>query len=146
MSDKERQSRHREAIRYIQYASEILRSKAQKKNKYYEDDKYVQMACATAYNGVLIATETYLAMKGKAIEKKKYARVNVDDYRTRLTKIDKGMLKTFNTAYEILHLLGYYEGETKADVILSGIDAAIDLINKIKPVGGSDLKFEQIPA
>ncbi len=146
MSSKERQSRHREAIRYIENASEILRTKARKKNKYYEDDKYVRMACATAYNAVLIAADTYLAMKGKAVEKKKYARVNVADYRTRLAKLDKGMLKTFNSAYEILHIVGYYEGETKYDVIRSGIDAAIDLINEIKPSGESDLTLEQFPS
>lgn len=145
MSGKERQSRHREAIRYIENASEILRTKARKKNKYYEDDKYVRMACATAYNGVLLAADTYLAMKGKTIEKRKGSRVSVDDYRSRLGKIDKTMLKTFNTAYEILHLVGYYEGETRFDVIRSGIDSAIDLINEIKPAGEPDLKLEQIP-
>ncbi len=145
MSGKERQSRHREAIRYIENASEILRTKARKKDKYYEDDKYVCMACATACNGVLLAADTYLAMKGKSIEKKKGARISVDDYRTRLVKIDKTILKTFNTAYEILHLVGYYEGETKFDIIRSGIDAAIDLINEIKPSGVPDLKLEQIP-
>jgi len=145
MSSKERQSRHREAIRYIENASEILRTKARKKDKYYEDEKYVRMACATAYNGVLLAANTYLAMKGKSIEKKKGARVSVDDYRSRLGRIDNKFLKTFNTAYEILHLVGYYEGETKYGVIREGMDSAVDLINQIKPSGEPDLKLEQIP-
>ncbi len=141
MSSKEKQNRYREAVRYISNASEILRTKAKKKDKYYEDDKYVRMACATAYNGTLVATEAYLEMKGKPIEKKKWARINVDDYRTRLAKLDKSVLRSFNTAYEILHLVGYYEGETKASIILGGIDAAIDIINQIKPVGEPDLQL-----
>jgi hypothetical protein len=104
------------------------------------------MACATAYNGVLLAADTYLEMMGKAIEKKKGARVSVDDYRTRLAKLDKSVLKNFNTAYEILHLVGYYEGETKSDIIRSGIDSAIDVINQIKPAGEADLQLNQLPS
>jgi hypothetical protein len=95
---------------------------------------------------VLLAADTYLEMKGKAIEKKKGARVSVDDYRTRLAKLDKSVLKNFNTAYEILHLVGYYEGETKSDIIRSGIDSAIDVINQIKPAGEADLQLNQLPS
>lgn len=146
MSTKERQNRYREAVRYINNASEILRTKANKKDKYYQDDKYVRMACATAYNGVLLAADTYLEMKGKSIEKKKGSRVKVEDYRTRLAKIDNKILKNFNTAYEILHIVGYYEGETKSDIIRSGIDSAIDVINQIKPSGEVDLVLDEIDA
>jgi uncharacterized protein (UPF0332 family) len=146
MSTKERQNRYREAVRYITNATEILRTKGQKKDKYYQDDKYVRMACATAYNGVLLASDTYLEMKGKSIERKKGRRVSVDDYRIRLAKLDKSVLKNFNTAYEILHLVGYYEGETKSDIIRSGIDSAIDLINQIKPAGEADLQLNLLPA
>ena len=143
---RKRMNPYTEALSYITSASQILSTKAQKKDKYYQDDKYVRMACATAYNGVLLAADTYLEMKGKAIEKKKGARVSVDDYRTRLAKIDKSMLRTFNTAYEILHLVGYYEGETNYSVIRAGIDSAIDLINQIKPAGESDLQLNQLPS
>ena len=146
MSTKERQSRHQEAVRYIQNALEILRTKAKKKDKYYQDDKYVSTACATAYNGVLLAANTYLEMKGKSIDKKAGARINVDDYRTRFVKLDKSILRTFNTAYEILHIVGYYEGETKFDIIRSGIDAALDIINTIKPSGEPDLLLDQLAA
>ena len=142
MSTKERQNRYREALRYISNASEILRTKAKKKDKYYEDDKYVRMACGTAYNGVLLAAETYLEMKGKSIEKKKGTRIKVEDYRTRLAKIDLKVLKTFNTASEILHLVGYYEGETKYGVIREGLDSAVDLINQIRPAGESNFELE----
>jgi hypothetical protein len=95
---------------------------------------------------VLLASDTYLEMKGKSIERKKGRRVSVDDYRIRLAKLDKSVLKNFNTAYEILHLVGYYEGETKSDIIRSGIDSAIDLINQIKPAGEADLQLNLLPA
>lgn len=144
MSIKERQNRYREAVRYINNAVEILRTKANKKEKYYQDDKYVRMACATAYNGLLLAADTYLEMKGKAIEKKKGSRIKVEDYKSRLAKIDNKILKNFNTAYEILHIVGYYEGETKYAVIQAGMDSAVDIINQIKPTGETDLVLEEI--
>jgi Domain of unknown function (DUF5618) len=146
MSTKERQNRYREAVRYINNASEILRTKGQKKDKYYQDDKYVRMACATAYNGVLLASDTYLEMKGKAIVKKKGARVNVDDYRKRFTMLNKKVLDSFNTAYGILHIEGYYEGVTNYSAIQAGIDAALDIINQIKPAGEADLQLNQLSA
>jgi Domain of unknown function (DUF5618) len=144
MSIKERQNRYREAVRYINNATEILRTKGKKKDKYYQDDKYVRMACATAYNGVLLAADTYLEMKGKSIEKKKGARVNVDDYRKRFTVLNKKVLNDFNSAYGILHIEGYYEGVTSYAAIRAGLDSAVDLINQIKPTGETDLVLEEI--
>jgi hypothetical protein len=43
------------------------------------------------------------------------------------------MLNYLNSAYEILHLWGYYDGIGKADVVKSGFDDAYTLIEKIKP-------------
>jgi hypothetical protein len=133
MSIKDRETSYREALRYVENATEMLRTKAGKKDKYYEDPKYVRMACGAAYNGALLALNTYLEMKGKPLVKKKGQRISVEDYRLSLASIDSRMLKNFNTAYRILHLEGYYEGETKQTVILAGIDSAMDILNKIKP-------------
>lgn len=58
----------------------------------------------------------------------------MDDYRARLASFDSRMLNNFNTAYRVLHLQGYYEGETKQSVILAGIDSAMDILNGIKPL------------
>ena len=88
MSTKEKEMRYREAVRYMENASEILRTKGKKKNRYYEDEKYVRMACATAYNAVLLAAETFLEMKGEGIQRKKYSRFNVDHFRKGLAKVD----------------------------------------------------------
>ncbi len=141
MSTEEKAASYNEAVRYIENATEILRTKGKKKDRYYEDAKYVKMACGTAYSGVLLALETFFKMKGVPLEAKRHGRTNVKDYVDKLAKVDSKLLKEFNTAYRLLHLEGYYEGETKYDVIRSGIDSAIQIINKIKPQGLSGLKM-----
>src|SRR6266850_3595764 len=118
MGVRDRETRYREVLRYINNATEMLRTKAGKQGKYYEDPKYVRMACGTAYNAALLALGAYLEMKGKPLVRKKGKRLSVDDYRARLASLDSRMLKLFNTAYRILHLEGYYEGETRQGVIL----------------------------
>jgi hypothetical protein len=140
MSTKERESRYREAVRYLQNATELLRTKARKKDKYYQDEKYVRMACGTAYSATLLALNTYLEMKGKPLKKVK-GRLSVDDYRKHLAPVDTKLLQAFNTAYNVLHLSGYYDGETKQGVIREGLDSAIEIINKIKPAGLEGLRL-----
>ncbi len=135
MSTREKEMHYREAVRYLENAADILSNKAGKEGKYYRDAKYVRMACGSAYNGTLLALDTFFEMKGNPIERKKKQRISVDEYRKKLTLLDKKLLKTFNTAYEILHLVGYYEGETNYLVIQAGMDSAIDVVNKIKPAG-----------
>ena len=141
MSTKEKEMRFREAVRYLENASDILRTKANKKDRYYQDEKYVRMACATAYNAVLLATESFLEMKGEVIKKKKNSRLNVDHFRKGLAKVDNKVLDEFNTAYRVLHLEGYYEGERNYATIRSGMDSATQIINKIKPTGLENFKL-----
>lgn len=141
MSTKEKETRFREAVRYMENASDILRTKARKKDRYYEDGKYVRMACATAYNAVLLAIETYLEIKGKSIKQKKGSRINVKDFQRSLAAIDNKILNDFNTTYQILHLDGYYDGVTNFNVIREGMDSAIHIINKIKPIGADNIRL-----
>lgn len=140
MSTKEKADNYREAVRYMENASEILRTKAKKDDGYYQDRKYVKMASGTAYYAVLLAMETYLASKGKAIVKPRKGRIDVDDYRRRVGTIDKKMLDLFNTTYNVLHLAGYYDGELSAGVIREGMIAATEIINKIRPAGLAGIK------
>ena len=121
---------HSEAMRYMENAKENLQ-KAQKEGKYFNDQKYVRAACGIAYSGLLEGLDGYLLLKG--IKAKGKERKSVEFYQRNITKIDKKMLNTFVSAYQILHLSGYYDGITKADVIKSGFDDAYTLINKIKP-------------
>jgi hypothetical protein len=43
------------------------------------------------------------------------------------------MVSFLNTAYDILHLEGYYRGEMSIKIIEGGFDAAYKIIDKIKP-------------
>ena len=133
MSTREKENKYREALRYLENASEILKQKANKKDNDYEDAKYVRMACGTAYSGTLLAIDTFLEIKGKSLKKR--SRLSVEDYRKQLTVLDKKLLKTFNTAYQVLHLFGYYDGGTNSNVIKEGLESAKEIINKIKPAG-----------
>ena len=121
---------HSEAMRYMDNAKENLQ-KAQKEGKYYNDEKYVKMACGTAYSGLLEGLDGFLLLKG--INAKGKERKSVEFYQRNITKIDKKMLNTFVNAYKILHLSGYYDGIQSVNVLMEGFDDAYTLINKIKP-------------
>ena len=120
-----------EAMRFMNNAKECLQ-KAKKEDRFYHDTKYVKMACGTAYSGVLVALDGYLTLKG--IEKpKKKLRKSIEYYQENLAKLDKKLLSYVNSAYQILHLMGYYDGVLNADVIKAGFEDAYTIIEKIKP-------------
>jgi len=121
-----------EAIRYMDNAKECLK-KAKKEDNYYQDSKYVSMACGTAYKGVLIALDGFFRLKGIHSSDKKRVRKSIEYYQSNITKIDQKMLKTLNSAYIILHLSGYYDGIEDVRVVNAGFDNAYTLIEKIKP-------------
>ena len=121
------------AMRYMDNAKEYL-THAKKDGKFYQDAKYVSTACGTAYKGVLIALDGFLLLKG--VEKPKgRARKSIEYYQDNIAKLDSKMLKYLNSAYQILHLSGYYDGIERADVIKAGFDDAYTIIEKIKPNG-----------
>ena len=111
-------------------AKEYLKN-AKKEDGFYLDKKYVKTACGTAYSRVLVALDGFLTLKD--LKPKGKERKSVEFYQRNITKIDKKMLNTFISAYEILHLWGYYDGITKASVVKDGFDLAYTLIDKIKP-------------
>jgi len=120
-----------ESERYLNNARELLK-KAGRDNGYYRDGKYVRSACGTAYLGLLLAADAYLNKKGKVILKKKGSRKNVDDYRNLFSQMNRKVLHSFNSAYNILHIYGYYDGERDSKVIKLGIEAFEELINAAK--------------
>ena len=120
-----------EAIRYMENAKDFLKN-AKKEGKFYHDPKYVKVACGTAYNGMLVALDGFLKIKGVDKPKGK-VRKSIEYYQSNITKIDKKMLDYINSAYEILHLWGYYDGITKVNVVKEGFDDAYKIIEKIKP-------------
>ena len=120
-----------EAERFLHNARELLK-KAGRENGYYRDGKYVRSACGTAYLGSLLAADAYSAKKGKSILKKKGSRKNVEDYRKLFAQMNKKVLHNFNSAYNILHIYGYYDGELNSKVINAGIEAYEELIEEAK--------------
>ena len=120
-----------EAMRYMDNAKECLQ-KAQKEGIYYNDQKYVKMACGTAYSGMLVALDGFLTLKDVVLPKGK-DRKSIEFYQNNLAKLDRKMLNTLNSAYEVLHLWGYYDGITRVTVVRDGFEDAYLLIDKIKP-------------
>jgi hypothetical protein len=134
-----------EAIRYMDNAKETLK-KARRDGSHYVDRKYVRTACGTAYNGILIALDAWLAVKGiqkptrqqlRDTGKKRKLRqkphISIDYYKPHVAQLDGKLSKCLLSAYDILHLYGYYDGETNVKAIESGFDDAYEIINKIKP-------------
>jgi len=127
-----------EAIRYMNNAKETLKRAEKQDDGYYRDAKYVRTACGTAYLGVLRAIDAWLAIKGLPISGKKMQK-SIDLYEYTIAKIDKKMLSRLKSAYNILHLEGYYREETNMKAIEGGFDAAYEIIDKIKPENPVDV-------
>jgi uncharacterized protein (UPF0332 family) len=119
-----------EANRYMDNAKDTLK-KARKVNNRYEDKKYVRTACGIAYNAVLIALDAMLEQKGVKLKKGK--RKSIEFYVMHIAKTDRKLLDELNSAYEILHLDGYYEGRQDARVVARGFELAYKIINRIRP-------------
>src|SRR6218665_3650671 len=93
---------HKEVIRYMENAKDILRKKAKKRDDFYhcQDAPHVSTACGTAYKALLFALDACLELKGKPI-KVKNNRKNADDYRRALSD-DRKMLNYYNVTWEAL--------------------------------------------
>ncbi|MBO9640448.1 MAG: DUF5618 family protein, partial [Siphonobacter aquaeclarae] len=75
-----------------------------------------------AYSGVLLALDTVLGAKRKG-------RKSVEWYKEELGKIDKKMLSTFISAYEVLHLSMSYDGIPDVEIAQTGLKRADQLID-----------------
>jgi hypothetical protein len=123
---------HAEAMRYMDNAKKTLKMAEKRDDGLYNDVKYVQVACGTAYLGVLIALDAWLTMKGVDIPVKRN-HTNIKFYLTNVGGLDMKMLGHLNSVYNILHLDGYYRKETSIKSIEAGFDRAYYIIDKIKP-------------
>ena len=121
-----------EAIRYMDNAKKALKEAGKEDNSYYKDDKYVRTACGVAYLGVLRALDAWLKVKGVELPKKKKSK-SIEYYMDSVAKLDGKMRSRLSSAYNALHLAGYYWGERKIKMIDSGFEDAYEIIDKIKP-------------
>ena len=122
---------HAEAVRYMDNAKEALQ-KSRKDDYYYSDKKYVRTACAIAYSGILLALDAWFVLKGIPKPSKKQ-RKSIEYYMSNVAQIDKKLAAFLHSAYNVLHLDGYYDGETNVKVIAAGFEIAYKIIEKIKP-------------
>jgi len=125
---QEKEKSFEEALRYLSNAYHNL-DKAGKEDKFYKDKKYVKSACGIAYSGVLVALDAYLRMKDIPKPKNRPSR---EYYQGHLAKLDKKLLGSYNIVYQILHLVGYYDGFTHIPTIQTGFEQAQFIIQKLK--------------
>jgi hypothetical protein len=93
----------------------------------------VRTACGTAYNGVLLALDTYLMLKDVELPKKKKRR-SIEFYEQNISKIDEKLLNYVDTAYNVLQMYACEDSRyPNTSVINEGFDVAYEIINKIKP-------------
>ncbi len=135
-------TRHREALRYLKNAKEILRSVSIEDNTY-TDIKGVQEACGTAYLAILKAIDEYLISRG--IDEKKLPQ-SVDGYRKYLRKylsVHNGkLMREFEKLYKGLHIAGYYRGLPEdVNAIKDYFKATKNFIEKIQSVLKSSIPY-----
>ncbi|MEP9410095.1 MAG: DUF5618 family protein [Candidatus Brocadia sp.] len=115
-----------EASRYFENAKELL-NKSKIEGDRYEDIKYVQEACGTAYLAILKAIDEYLLKAGVDI---KDLPQSVDGYWEMLRKylaVPNGKLtREFEKLYKELHIAGYYRG------LIEDVNAIKDIFKSAK--------------
>ena len=110
-----------ESLRYLTNAKEILSTKANKEDGYYQDKKYVKLAGHAAYSGVLVALD-------EALNRPKKVRVSVDWYQKELAMRDKKVLNYFNEVYQYFHLVMGYDGFGKEKTATDTFEVALKII------------------
>lgn len=113
-----------EAKRYMENAKTILREKAKKNGKEYEDSKYTRMAGNCMWNGCLIALKDALGLKTKRSQ-----RLGIDDFKEAAGKKDRKLLRNVVDGYNIMHLSMGYDGVRSAGVASEGMRYMSDIID-----------------
>ena len=110
-----------EALRYLENAADILKTKGNQEFNFYMDKKYVKMASHTAYTGVLFALDHALKLPKKS-------RNTEQEYVKALSAQNRKMMIHFDRVYHIFHLSGGYDGNGDKRTLEAGFDAANELI------------------
>jgi len=125
---------YREAYRYYEDARERLRETSVIHNRY-QDPKVVSEACGTCYLAVLLALDGYLLTRGVSPSNlPKTTTEYWSSIKERLAHNGK-IQDAFNTAWEELHVAGYYRGFSSVGMIKDGFQNArwiLDTLSKIK--------------
>ena len=115
-----------EPIRYFENAKELLHKSSIEGDRY-EDIKYVQEACGTAYLAILKAIDAYLIKRGVS---QKDLPQSVEGYRDMirkyLTPYNGKLTREFEKLYKELHIAGYYRG------LIEDVNALKDIFKSAK--------------
>ena len=79
--------------------------KAQKVNNEYTQNKYVRSACGTLYLGLLIIMDEILFFYNQSLQR---GEKNYANYMAKIKKLNQSWAKSYQDAYNLLHLKGYY--------------------------------------
>ncbi|WP_439556044.1 DUF5618 family protein [Dyadobacter sp.] len=115
-----------EARRHIDNAKDFLSNNAKKEDGLYHDKKYVKIAGHTAYTGILLVLNELLGEKNRKTPK------SVEWYQYELSRVDKSLLSSFTTAYQILHIDMGYQGSKSADLAKLGLQHAEKIISWVE--------------
>lgn len=117
-----------EATRLMNNAHKELQ-KADRNGKIYRDVKHLRLACGAAYLAALKAIDGIFLLRNVPKPKR---RASIEYYHDGVARLDKKMLNSLNTAYQVLHLDGYYDGLNDIRVIKIGFEEAEFIIHKLK--------------
>jgi hypothetical protein len=126
-----KQEAYAEAMRYVQKARKILQKAGKEDNDHYHNRKYVRRACGTAYSGALVALDAWLQLNNVPEAEAKHKSISY--YRKSTGQIDRKLFYDVDDAYDILYLSGHYEGNLRVPTIQVGFNAALGIIERIKP-------------
>jgi len=112
-----------EAMRYYKNAKEILHS-AKIEYNLYEDTKPVAEASGLCYLGVLKAINGYLILRGVNEEELPQSYAGYLKLLSQYLAHDGKVRSSFTSAYELLHILGYYRGGRNVEGIKIGFQKA----------------------
>ncbi len=115
------------AISHIENAKLTLKL-AGKKDGEYANVQHLQTAAEIAYNEVLLAIDEYLLRK----EGLEYVKAqNIEEYRTRLVKHDKKLIRLLNQAYAHLYICLYYHGIPSSRIMSKGLSVSLKIMEYI---------------
>jgi Domain of unknown function (DUF5618) len=123
-----------EARRKLQNARAILKEQPLVDGHFYADPKYVQTACGIGYLGALEALDAVIAPpsgKNKA--------ESIEAYYAGIQQLNSQQRQLYNelhTAYELLHIGGYYRKLNHAPSIKNGFDSIkriIEIVETLPP-------------
>jgi len=118
------------AHRYYTNARKFLKGAKVEYNRY-QDPKPVHEATGIGYIAILKAIDGFLLSQGLPHEKLPTSVIEYNKALIKFSQRNGRLLAAFHTAYEILHIRGYYRATLSVPAIKEGFEAARFVIEHI---------------